>query len=219
MVLLVASCGRIDFDPLGRDGSSGDVVPAVAQTAAQLGTTQTTQVVLAPTAPGDLIVVATTNIDTTASLQSIDDDGSNTYVSSGATFTCGATLFGEAWYAVALASATTVTVTSAGAVRREIWIVDVTGPKRLLAAVGLDDQVGVEADNPNVAVSEPALVVSSMVVADQIGNELAPGFTALPMVSEDDAAYAVVTSPGSYGARWSVAAMMEYCGLTAAFGS
>src|SRR5438132_13210509 len=100
--LALTACGRIGFDRIS--ASDGDIalVPMIVQTPAALGPKSTTALLpMLPTHGGNLLVVMTANIDTTATLSAITDDAGNAYVSANTLYTCtgvGTFVAGEIWY-------------------------------------------------------------------------------------------------------------------------
>lgn len=222
---IACGCGRIGFDPLG-DGAPAEL-PQVALAAVGLDTGAVFVVSGATVAAGDLVVVASGNYNVGVPIASIIDNGGNTYVSAGAkaTWATADSNVVEIWYAraVAAASSWTISNTGAGASSRQYWILDVAGAD----ATAPLDVVATRSDAPASAMPSaptvtptafPSVVISAGNFVSTLSG-LAPGapFTALPIQTDNDAAYYIATLPGAYGAVWVDTVGNSYCTSTAAF--
>ena len=220
-VIFLIGCGRLGFDDPSTGGTSASAI-MVVQTASVLDSPATITLDIAPAQLGDMIVVATAAISAGTPVSGVTDDAGDVFASAGVVDTCFAnSTIGELWFAnVAVAGATTVSVTGTAADDREVWVLEVAGISEL-------DQTG-KIDNapatnsviaPTVSPSAyPALIVSDLNDPSHIGDLIAGSvFTALPVLHGDDAAYAIVTTPGDYGAVWANTVTGDYCAFTAAF--
>ena len=221
LVIFLIGCGRLGFDDPSSDGTTASGI-TVVQTASLLDSSATVTLDIAPAQLGDMIVVATAAISAGTPVSGVTDDVGDVFASSGIVDSCFAnSTIGELWFAnVVVAGATTISVTGSAADDREIWILEVAG-------IGELDETG-KIDNapatnsviaPTVSPSAyPALIVSDLNDPSHIGDLIAGSvFTALPVLHGDDTAYAIVTTPGDYGAIWGNTVSGDYCAFTASF--
>lgn len=234
--LLLAACGRLEFDPqASADATTGETDasdafvarPELVQTMTANNTGAASLMVnLAPTRAGGLIVIATLcyNISATAEpVLSIADDVQNNYVSAGALAPWngddGAV---EIWYAAgARPGASSVTISSTGVTSRVVWaleLANIAPMAPLESAMQLEDPGGSMPAAPVVGASGRAAVVSLFMVNGTI-TQIAAGnpFVLLPVLNGDAAAYAVVDAPGAYGAVVDAPGSGSYSAVTAAF--
>lgn len=236
LVLVLAACGRLGFDPqasadaaVGETDASDAAVarPEVVQvrTANNADGTAIT-VNLDPTRAGGLIVIATLCFNIGATFQpvlSVVDDVQNTYVSSGALARWngddGAV---ELWYAAnARPGASLVRVASTGTTSRVAWaleLANIAPTSPLESAVALEHLGQAMPFAPDVSASGSAAVVSLIMINGTI-TQVAAGnpFVLLPVINGDAAAYAIVDAPGTYGAVVDAPGSSSYAAITAAF--
>ncbi len=209
-LLALAACGRIGFDPLADDGRTAvERVPVVVQTGNPPSDgSATIAVPINPTGAGHLLVVATGTYAPPMPVASVHDDQNNTYVSTGmkATSTVGVT---EIWYTPSCAANTTmITVAFTGAPTSEAWVLEVAGTDptspldsaAVTSAGAITDPVAAPTVSPTTTHS---FIVSALEGANSVAQLHAGSpFTALPTIDGDDTAFAVVSTPGAYGAVW-----------------
>jgi hypothetical protein len=220
IALLLAACGRIGFDTTAVTG-----VPAVVQSQSVLIIPPMTPVVgLSPTLAGDVIAVATSNIDASDQpLVSISDNIGDTFQSAHCNYIF-ATTTGEIWYAVTRGDALQISIVDSSPVRREIWVLEIAHADELIAMTSVsnasaspvspidagptapvDASGDLIASAPTVTVTPtrvPAIVFSLFNTGEE--QALEGNFTALPVLNGDDAAWLVVEAPGSYSPAWLV---------------
>jgi hypothetical protein len=227
-VALVA-CGRIGFDALpssgdgGADAPTGVAQPKLVASSQVAGSGAQVTVTVAPIQAGDLVIVGV--IMTTATVMTMSDDGpGDTYQPAGARGVSTAGLATEIWYAPnATAGATHVIVglnTGSGAT---VWVAEFSGVDPVSAldghAIVDNGSVSAQSSAPAVSTSIPNEVVFSILNSAGTTTSIASGspFVALPVVVGDDSAYAIVATPGSYGAAWNMTGNGALCASTASF--
>lgn len=225
-MLLLASCGRLDFDPLRPDaGADGPTAaPAIIQSAANLGTnTSTVSLSLAPTQAGDLLVVATGGFGPGNTIQAITDNAGNTYVSANAQSHITNLLSDvvEIWYATnSLPGATSLSVEGTASSIREAWFVEASQLSALDTVVTVNDAASstMPVMPPLAPTTVPALIVA---IGDFAGDvtKLHAGspFTQLTIQDGNDAAVVLATTAATYMALWDGAGPGTYCVSAAAF--
>jgi hypothetical protein len=221
VIVFVIGCGRIGFDDpvTSKEPAAAITVPQIATL---LDTASTVTVDVAPTQAGDLLIVATVSISAQTHVLAVVDDLGDHFTSAGITDVCDENhALGELWFATAGASGTTtVSVMSSDNDQREVWLLEVAGVTSFDQIAKIDNATATTSVvAPSVSPDGyPAIVISELNDPSHIGD-LAAGspFMALPLVHGDDAAYAIVTTPGDYGAVWANTVSGEYCGFTAAF--
>ncbi len=229
-LLLVAACGRADFDPRTDDASSGDgtalvdavfATPHIVQTQDDDTGTASVVVPISPTNAGDLLVVGTGSWGSGMPVVGVTDDQNNNYVSANAraTSTSGSS---EVWYVISsIAGATSVTVTFAGATNPEAWFfelggMDPTNPLDIFETVN-DGTVSDPIAGPVVTTRTPhSFVISIELAPDSVGAVQSP-FVELEIQDGDNAAYMITTAIGSYGAVWQDSNSGAFNSTTAAF--
>jgi hypothetical protein len=234
--LLFAACGRIGFDGVADDAApepdTGDaaavVLPEIKNVQTGMdGPADVTMFGIPSTREGSLLILATVSFEiggTGALVSSISSDVGDSFVSVGQvanwTGDDGRT---EIWYAPdGKGGATQLTIQSEAVTQRELWFLEVANmdPVPLDAAMAISDHPsdpmpGAPAITPT---RRPALVVSIMQISGFLTEDgIASPFIALPVVNGDDAAYAIVTEPGAFGARWTAPGTDNYAAITAAF--
>lgn len=219
VVLLLAACGRIGFDSTGT--SNGPVSVVQTQSVLTLPPSKALAT-LSPTLAGDLIVVATSNIDfINQPLVSITDNVGDTFVSANCSYIGGMTT-GEIWYAITQGGAVQITIVDSPIVRREIWVLEVANATQLVGAGAVSNSTGVPLSPIDAGPTAPADASSDLVeIAPKVTPSRVPAvvfsilntgaeegvegsFIPLSALNDDDAAYQVVEAPGSYAATWLV---------------
>ncbi len=219
-LLVLAGCGRVAFDPTCV--GSGSAI-ALVQKQALLVKTNPITVPLAPVHEGDLVVVATTNIDdATTTVGSITDDAGNSYATTMATDTCtsGVTVREEIWAGRALqGGATSLSIMSTAAVGRETWVFEIAGVTHVdVINTVSNGTAGTSVQAPAVIpTSVPAAVVSMANVPSMVTSLVLGDFEPQLGLKGDDAAFAVASTPGPYGATWTIDVSGTYCAASAAF--
>jgi hypothetical protein len=214
VLLVITACGRIGFGP------GGGIV--VVQTTQNFDKNVIANVTLNPLVAGDLVVVATANIDDGMPLVAIDDNAGNTYVATAAHYSCALVdpTAQEFWYAVVdHPGATALSLSSATAVRREVWVIELAGATSADATAVATNVTGTTSGSaPPVTPTRVPAIVNSEINAPVTASPLLPGpFVAQPDLNGDDVAYAIVDAPGSYGAAWALTVGGPYCASTVAF--
>ena len=220
-VLLLGACGRVGFDETAiADAPAG---LQVVQTAAMLATAGDISVPLAPTRAGSLIIVTSGNFGPPSTIASISDDVGNVYVTANALSIATGLDVDEIWYAsAAKAGATTVTVHSAAASKREVWLLEVLGASAApLEIVGVANNAAASttpSSSPVTPTVVPALIVAVGDFDTGVSGLHAPSaFTALQILAGNDTAYQLVEAPGTYIAVWDDPSLGTYCTSAAAF--
>jgi hypothetical protein len=212
----------------GDEDGSADA-PAVANIASGQSNGATNLAVATlpnPTQSGDFLAVLVTGVGS-GSVASIGDDapgGSNAYVSANAkAYELDCTCYTEIWYARNVrAGARTVTVTTVASNSSLAWVMELSGINASngadLSAVANTQPVATVVVAPSITPpATPALVLSVVASCATISSvQDQSGFTDLPILEGNVAAYRIVTDPGSYGAVWNQDAG-GWCASTAAF--
>jgi hypothetical protein len=215
-LVALAACGRLDFEPAA--GSAP--FPRLIQAGSLLATPPTQPVLgMVPTHAGDLLLVATVDIDSGPPIVSISDDTGNAYVSANASYT-ESCCTGEIWYVpAAAADTTTITIADSVPVRREIWLLELADANALVGAVALSAATanGSAVIGPLVTTTTTPAIVMSTINTGSVGS-VDPSYTPLPDLNADDAAWRIVVVPGEYGPVWSIGGVnAEFAGATVAF--
>jgi hypothetical protein len=229
IIAIVACAGCHSAASATGDAAIGDAAADAAaartfglvQNVQTIATTATITLPLTPTRLGNLVVIATANIDSQTPAESVIDNAANTYAAIPASYACtkAGSLRGQIFYGVVTnAGATMVAITSPGGVRREVWVLELAGVTTLdVSDVLIDVQAVGTAKAPAIAPTRfPAIIVSIATVPASVVATLPP-FTNLPKVNGDGCAYAAVSTAGSYGAEWTIDSNGAYCALSAAF--
>jgi hypothetical protein len=220
IVLALAGCGRIDFDP----ASDGSAVPVLVQSAAvDTAGVVAAMLTIGPTGSGNLLVVASGDFSTRQPITAMTDDAGNTYVSANA-LAANAMDLVEIWYAVnSLPGATTLTVTSETASNRQVWFLelsdmDPSAPLDVVGVASTPPPSATPAAPPVTPTTSRSLIVS---VANVLDNVMAldprSPFVGMPIFQGNDTAYYIASASGSYGALWDAGGSGAYCASTAAF--
>jgi hypothetical protein len=217
LVLALCGCGRIDFD-------SASAPPALVQSGAvDMLDVVVASLTIAPTGSGDLLVVATGDFSTKQPITAMTDDAGNTYVSANALATNAMDMV-EIWYAAnSVPGATTLTVTSATASKRQVWFLELSNMDR---DAPLDVVATAGAPPPSATPEAPlvtpttgrSVIVSVANALDDVKTvDPESPFVAMPIFDGNDAAYYLTPSHGSFGAVWDAGGLGDYCASTAAF--
>lgn len=224
------ACGCFDKPPYR------GAPPAVVQTTSTIDTPDGAGAVRLAlpqtTEPGDLLVVATSlfGSDTVVdgSVMAITDDAGDTYQPATLRpYSCDQSTVGAIWFAAGVsadASAITITQNKPTNGMREVWVLELSGLRLTSVndvAKTLNDQTqGATSAAPVVMpTSFPSVIISEINAGGDVAGLAGGGFTALPIVNGDDAAYEIATVPASagYGAAWTTPTSGIYCAATAAF--
>ncbi|HTR54472.1 MAG TPA: hypothetical protein VMJ10_27455 [Kofleriaceae bacterium] len=204
VVLWLAACGHVGFDGTARGSADAGGLSVVQMQSMLVTDSSTTQIPLTPTLAGDLLVVMTNNITDTTPLMTVSDDAGDAFVSVSVTFTHDLASCGEVWYVTnGNGGAATLTIDDAASVEREVWILELGGGSAFdaVSATSNEPENGM-ADAPPVSPRRvPAAIVSSALLPGMAGSP-GPVFSALPVLHGDDAAFAIVTAPGTYAPVW-----------------
>ena len=223
----LAACGRLDFDagiaPSGdgrdRGSDAGPIVPALVQIQSIYAEAKTgVELLTLSTQRNDLVVVLTTDVHDGSTLSTITDSAGDAYVSVNASFTHSPSR-AEVWYvASGLGGATSLTITDAASTDREVWFLEISGASKLDLGSDVSDlSAGTTIDAPTVVPTHVPAAIVSMVLVDGEVQGVASGFSALPVLDGDDAAFAIASMAGSYGPVFTLDMAGTYGAATIAF--
>ncbi|MFT3692095.1 MAG: hypothetical protein QM831_03070 [Kofleriaceae bacterium] len=212
-ICLATACGRFGFE--STDPTDAQIDAAIdAPPAPVIGSgmgggsttgadSQTLQMAVTPTTPGNLIVVAFT-IHDGHSVTGISDSSGNTYVSANVRADMAATS-SEIWYASETASTDTVTVTMDQASSFDAWVMEFAGVRGAPAQTTtncLQYPPDIVQAPLVTTVPDELIVTATMFAYPLFVSAMNPPFTGRAPITGNDSGYLIAHDPGSYASTF-----------------
>lgn len=219
--LVVASCGRVGFDPNLDDARpDAQVVPRVLSTSS--GTTTgadaaTLAVSLPATNGGNMLVVAVTSHDGVA-VSGVTDSNGRTFTSADVRAAEGG-VASEIWYETAAPSTATVTVDFAGKTSVDAFVFElssVSGPPALTATNCAQYPPAIATAPITTTVPDELIITATMFAFPLFVASMDPPFVGLTPVTGNDAGYLVADAPGTYASTFQIASGQGMAAMTCA---
>jgi hypothetical protein len=228
-IVCAMSCGRLDFDASSRDASPADGAQGVWQLDAVKGianlNTPTLSLQLGATSGAGQLIVAAVSLDHGATLSSISDDASNTYIP-----IPGATAGNAAnndtieilYVPNANAGASMVTATAPHVYSVVVWEFTTPQPATVDTAVQLSDQPASTLPvSPSIATAAPGEIVIAIAVVLKAITSVQTGSPFTNDTLTNGNGFAHLTDPrapaNTYQAVWNQPNSAAYCSQAVAF--